>query len=560
MQVEILFVLMVIVVALFVVGEGGEAGDGEAATAAALGEAEDALIALGHPAEAVKDKSQTELTALLSKAAKDQKAHQDKTGKESVDIAATLGRMEKILEGAITKPEGTIVDGAVMLPDDDEPVVRKGEHPEHASDEPGSAMERKSLLDLLGQADLWFQPGPEALIGAPVEQAKELHDMSDAHVRAMRQLNDNIVLTTSLMQQAGPPHMRGAAWETVARSLKQYGLFRDELKRNAALAKALDTATAAEGAEFVPTEFSRELFDRVEYEANLASLFRTIPMPQSPFTLPIRGTRPTAYLAAQSLIDASASLTATDAGTANLTLTAVKLAVRILFSDELDEDSVVPILPFVESEMVEALAHGIENALINGDTQGTHFDTGDTVAATDVRRCWIGLRRLQNQQTSPIALVDFSTPSTDAALNLKGEMLQYGTKNPSRGVWICSTKSLIELMKLDECLTVDRYGAKATIHEGELAQFFGSPVVVSEHVRQDLNTAGIYDGCVETDTILLYAYTPACVFGRRSSKVESDRIVETQQTQVVSVLRMDFGPLYAQATNPIVGLGNSLTV
>jgi hypothetical protein len=113
-------------------------------------------------------------------------------------------------------------------------------------------------------------------------------------------------------------------------------------------------------------------------------------------------------------------------------------------------------------------------------------------------------------------------------------------------------------MGLDQCLTQDKYGDRAVIHGGELAQFAGSPVLVSEHVASNLNTSGIYDGSTTDNTVLLYVNRPSIKLGRRSAKVESDRLVEYQQTQVVAASRMVLTPLFAAASNLIVGLGKDV--
>ncbi|MFQ5810253.1 MAG: hypothetical protein ACE5JM_11595, partial [Armatimonadota bacterium] len=67
-----------------------------------------------------------------------------------------------------------------------------------------------------------------------------------------------------------------------------------------------------------------------------------------------------------------------------------------------------------------------------------------------------------------------------------------------------------------------------------------------------------YDGSTTDRTVVLYVHRPSAKFGRRSSHVESDRIVETQQTQVVAAVRLDFEPMCDATSNDIVGLGHNV--
>ena len=54
---------------------------------------------------------------------------------------------------------------------------------------------------------------------------------------------------------------------------------------------------------------------------------------------------------------------------------------------------------------------------------------------------------------------------------------------PGELAWIVGFKGMIEMMKLAELITMDKYGANASVLSGEVAKFFGSPVILSEFIR-----------------------------------------------------------------------------
>lgn len=537
-----------------------ETPDAEAVVAAAEGAAHQVLEAAGVTAEAREGKDLKQLLAMTQEVVDKQKGREAKGKAESQDLKQMVVGLKDELKGFIETHDRKGEEIAR-----DEEVERKIQFSAEVSTEPGDdgdggngGYEHKSMLERISVGTVSWRPDVKCLLNDPVDHASDLLGIPAPHVQAVRQINDRLLFTGILMHQAGPPGFRRMATpQDCIKGLASYRLFMEEAERNAALRKAMDTAESGAGLDWVPTDFSAELMDRVELQLKVASLFKSVPMPTKAYELPMRGDRATAYLAAESTSDTASSLTATDATTASPQLSAVKLAARVLFSDELSEDSIIPILPYVEEECVHALAYGEENAVVNGDTAGTHFDTGYTVAAGDVRRAWIGIRKAQNGQTPTAAEVDCGTFTTANLISVKSEMGVYGA-NPREGGWITSVLGFCKMLALTECLTLDKYGPRAVIHEGELAQFLGSPVVVSEAVGANLNAAGIYDGCTTTKTGIWYVHRPSFIRGQRSSNVESDRIVETQQTQVVAVTRKALVAREAVATNLMVGMAYNI--
>lgn len=378
----------------------------------------------------------------------------------------------------------------------------------------------------------------------------------DALTIGLQRLQDQIVIAGTILS-----HQSRRPYDEVVRESKLYSIFAQEAQRDEDLRKAMDTAESGAGSEWIPTDFSSQLHQRVMLQLRVAGLFPQFTMPQSPFTWPIEASRPTAYLYAESTANAATALTASDAGTGNITFTAMKIGARVLFSDELSEDSIIAVGPQVESDIAEAIAYGIENAVVNGDTAGTHFDTGDTVAATDVRRLWNGLRDagiLYAGSNTNANRQSLSTWSLNNLLNLIAKLGVRGGRPASDRVWITSVDGYVKMMQLSAVQTREVYGDKAIIYEGELGQIVGSPVVVTEHVSRALNATGIKDDCVTDNTLILHVYRPDFKLGNYSSRVESDRIVSTQQTQVVATQRKAFMPMAAAATNCLVSYGVDL--
>ena len=310
--------------------------------------------------------------------------------------------------------------------------------------------------------------------------------------------------------------------------------------------KALATGNTGAGSEWIPTEYSADLIDEVRLNTLVAGLFRTIPMGLgSSLVLPTSTSRPVAYIADQADTDEPGSLLSSDLGTGSITLTPVTFAVRVNLSYEFVEDSIIAALPLVREKIVLGLADGLENATINGDTSTAHQDTG--LAAwfaanpADVRKAaWNGLRK----STVSGAQVD-ANPGTEAFTTanhraVRKAMGRYGMR-PDELAWITSINGYIRMLSLTEVITMDVIGQRATILSGQLASFDGSPVVVSEYVRNDLNASGVYDATTTTKTQTLCVHRPSFLYGeKRAVTVEMESRPSQQRHIMVATMRRDF--------------------
>ncbi|RJP69036.1 MAG: phage major capsid protein [Candidatus Abyssobacteria bacterium SURF_17] len=319
--------------------------------------------------------------------------------------------------------------------------------------------------------------------------------------------------------------------------------------------KAMDTATSGEGAEWIPTDFSPELLRSVKLQLKVAMLHRWIKMPTNPFKLPFSSGGAHVYLAGESTSDTATKFTASTPASSNLELDAVKLAGRILYSGELEEDSVIATGEFTRAELITALAEAIEDCCINGDDSTTHQDT-DVTDADDWRKGWKGYRKL----TAAGAKVDLSTFSITTLRSIRTAMVKYGV-NPATLAWIAGVKVYNKMLGISEVLTVDKYGMMATLLQGELAKLDGIPVIVSEKIRENLNASGVYDGVTETKTVLPLVNRNRFIIGERRTptvKILRELYAESDQVGVVVTQRLDFIPLDDTSSEYTSGLGYNI--
>ena len=367
----------------------------------------------------------------------------------------------------------------------------------------------------------------------------------DEKVEYLRQKNDEIMIVSQVLG-------------IDPRETKSY---KDFVKSE----KALYSTGSGVGDEWVPTGYSPELYDRIRLELKVASLHPSINMPTNPYIPPLLLTDMTGYLVtertgADDTLTSAYRFPESNVGTSNFTLTAKKLAGRCVFSEELSEDSIIPIMPMVKRNIVIAIATAIEKAIINGDTAGSHQDSNVT-SATDAQKSWDGYRKCANAG----AKVSIATFNGDTLMDVRKAMGKYGV-DPRNLAIVTGISGYTQMLNLRDnqnnalVTTLDKYGPSATIFNGELGRVYGLPIIVSEWVGEDLNASGVYDGTTVTKTIVLIVYKPGFVIGnRRMLTIKSAEEITTDQTVLVATQRLAFAEVYSGASDNIVGLGYNLT-
>ena len=319
------------------------------------------------------------------------------------------------------------------------------------------------------------------------------------------------------------------------------------------LAKALATSNAGQGEEWIPTGFSNQLIEMVEIEAVVANLFEPFKMPTNPYNFPMLLSDGEAYLGAEATTDSPDDYKASTPGTSNLTFTAKKLISRAVVSEEMDEDSVIAVMPMLKKSIARSHAKAEDNAIINGDVSTTHFDTGYTVATEDARRAWDGLRHDCQSSLKQSG----STWSASAGLALiravREDMGVYGLKSADVEILV-NANMYSKLKSVTEVTTVDKIGQAATIINGEIKKFDGMGITTSQHVGESQNASGIYDGTTTTTTQLLLVYKPGFKRGiRREFTLEVERRPTKGVSYLVATSRRVWKAIYPVDTNTMIG-------
>jgi HK97 family phage major capsid protein len=277
--------------------------------------------------------------------------------------AGKVGRetVERIAEEVLRRQGGLHETG--YLPEDTDPANRRT-----------LGREARQLQTLQGQQRL------DAVVTLPARLVADTIGRPVDDVAALQQAADELLILGAIRKQASD-------YTFDVRETDYYQhTFRPRLQ-------AMDTATVAEGKEYIPTMLSSTLIDRVQLELLVGGLLWQIEMPSNPYEVPgLSLTRQRGGKAVEQTADTGQTgFRKVTPATRKVALTAMKFAIEVLVSKEAEEDAIVPMLGVIQSELVDYISADLEDAIINGDTAGT-MDTGWT-ATIDPRLNFDGLRK-----------------------------------------------------------------------------------------------------------------------------------------------------------------------
>lgn len=345
-----------------------------------------------------------------------------------------------------------------------------------------------------------------------------------------------------------------SAWYSGAdRALAERGAWYETKAFQTAM-RAMDTAEAGFGQQLVGAQYVRELWEVARRESRVFALLNTFEMTDPTAYLPTEVDFPEPILASESTANNSSNYGTQKTGSRRSQVDAKKLLIHQMWSGEMEEDSLVPFVPFLRGQIQKSLAFYSDSVILNGDltnaaTGNINLDDADP-ADTKFYLAFDGIRHL--------GLVDNTANSKDAAgpatLGLlngqRGRMLDttnkidWGHPNDMGDlVRVSDPETADRIALFDEAVTVDKYGPQAGVLTGEIARILGNPLISSIAVSKTEA-----DGKVSTTAanntkgqVIAFNRNGFVVGWRRRVQIETERLPATDQSRIVASLRIGFG-------------------
>lgn len=317
---------------------------------------------------------------------------------------------------------------------------------------------------------------------------------------------------------------------------------------------AMDTGESGFGSELTGQQYIADLWEGARA---MSRVFQTIPsfeMTDPTAFLPVEADVPEMLFVSEKTGPTDSDYPTKKTGSNRVQVDAKKFLIHQIWSGEMEEDSIIPYVPFLRAEAARSLAHYSDSTVLNGDatnaaTGNINLDDADP-ADTKHYLAFDGIRH--------VGLVDNTNNQSDVggAISLnsfkgqKGRMVDttylHDWSHPTNAddlVYVADPETNDAISFLDEVITVDKYGPRATVLTGEQGRVLGHPLISSQAMSKTEA-----DGKVSTTSsnntkgqVVAYNRRGFNVGWRRRVRVETERLPGTDQTRLVYSLRMGFG-------------------
>lgn len=318
--------------------------------------------------------------------------------------------------------------------------------------------------------------------------------------------------------------------------------------------RAMDTAESGYGSQLVGAQYVHDLWEMPRKLGRIFPLVESFEMTDPTAYLPVEADLPEMLFVSESTSSSSSAYTTSKAGSQRIQVDAKKFVIHMMWSGEMEEDSIVAFIPFLRRQAGKSIAHYSDSLLLNGDT--TNAGTGninlDDADPADSKHY------LAFDATRHAWLVDNTANGQDAAgsvtltlLNaLRAKMIDttflvdWGhPTDPDDLVWISDPFTADKIALLDEYVTRDKYGDQAGVFNGEAGRILGhrhiSTIAMSRtEADGKVSTTGSNNVKGQVQAMNRRGFT---VGWRRRVMNETERLPATDQTRLVFSLRLGLG-------------------
>lgn len=318
--------------------------------------------------------------------------------------------------------------------------------------------------------------------------------------------------------------------------------------------RAMDTAESGYGAQLVGAQYVSDLWSAARAESRVFNLINSFEMTAPTAYIPVEVDFPELLLVGESTANNSSNYSTVKTGSNRVAVTAMKFVIHQMWSGEMEEDAIIPFVPFLRRQLALSLAHYSDSLVLNGDT--TNAGTGninlDDADPADTKHylAFDGIRHVglvDNTNNSANMAGAITLPALNAA---RGRMLDTARfhdwghpTDPMDLVYVADPATADAISALDPVLNARIYNGGRDLIAGQVASILGYPVISS--AAMSLTEA---DGKVSTTggnntlgQVVTFNKRGFVVGWRRRVKLEIERIPATDQTRLVASLRMGFG-------------------
>lgn len=326
-------------------------------------------------------------------------------------------------------------------------------------------------------------------------------------------------------------------------------------------AKAMTTTGTGSGAELVPVNLAGELWEDMYVASKVFADLPEFPMTSNPQKIGLLGPM-TFKKGAQ-----NTATTAQDPLTDDAELETTELIAEVNWSYDLDEDAVIAMMPAFRMEGARAGAEHMDAFALNADatdaaTGNINLDDADpdndsyflSEGQDGIRHAFLVDNAGQNYHVNGAL--------SDAHMGgILGKLGKYALDLENCRI-VPDVQTYLAMLGLTNVVTMDKYGAAATIVRGELARYRGIPVIPSGVMplteadgKVSVTPANNIKGQIAAYNRLMWRRG-----SRRGLTIEVDRSIQKRQMIMVVSFRIAVGCRGTRSAQKFTAGGYNITV
>ncbi len=317
-----------------------------------------------------------------------------------------------------------------------------------------------------------------------------------------------------------------------------------------------------QGGDFVPDILSTQLIETFQVPSNLQALLPVVEVRNGgSLLLPRMARGGVPYIKGAVSTDQPANYKASTVLTEQQTITIKGFASRYVIDDSMFEDSALAIQSILSKQIYNDLSQSYEDCMVNGDTAAAHQDAigswsprnrwptaaGALGGSDDHRRAFMGLRARSFDNNTAAA----GTPAGATTSELLGRISSMGELGVGNLVIVASPEAMIKhLMGNSDLLTVNSFGAQASLVNGQIGSIFGHAVLMSRFLTADLTAGGLYNGGGNSQTGILFFNTASFnQYKKRGITIEQQKEISSGSVELVATMRNSMASIDSNTTD-----------
>lgn len=316
------------------------------------------------------------------------------------------------------------------------------------------------------------------------------------------------------------------------------------------LRKAL-TSQPGSGSGLLEIKVAREIIPLIRQQSYMRQFFRVIDMPSPTFRVPKVTIGHGVYG-----VEEGAIAPTYNSAIGQIELVAKKLMTQLPVTAEIEEDSILPLIPLLKEDLAAAFALAEEDAFLNGDPTKYLPATGDP------KSLFKGLRSLA--AAPPVDMGGASLTDDNGLEALSQAVANLGVYGKVKSDLICLVplREEARIRTWKGFLTIQAYAQMdpSTLIVGEIGRIFGVPVVPTTLLPTNLS-ATIGGDTVENLSEIVIAHKKSVYLGdRRKFQIKSSEhvLMTSDQFLLVPSERVAMASAYPDAIVKVTNIGSSI--